>query len=163
MRNFKIEFKWGIIFTIISMLWSLLEKSVGLHDEHIADHPIYTNLFAIVAVITYVVAIKDKKKNHYHGEMTWTQGFLSGLIMSVIIALLAPLAMYITFKYISPDYFKNIIEYTVDKKIHTRQAAESFFTLKGYILQGIFGGLSMGVVTAAIVSLFVKTPKENVL
>jgi hypothetical protein len=33
--------------------------------------------------------------------------------------------------------------------------------MKSYILQGIFGALSMGTITAAIVSLFLKTKKET--
>ena len=162
MKNIKIEIKWGIIFTVITLLWSVLEKSSGLHDEHIDKHPFYTNFFAIIAVITFVIALQDKKKNHYGGVMNWQQGFISGLIISAVVALLSPLAMYITFEYISPNYFTNVINYTVDRKIHSREAAESFFNLNSYMMQGIVGSLSMGVVTSAIVALLVKSRKKVV-
>ena len=31
MKNIKIEFKWAIIFTIMTLLWMVLEKLCGLH------------------------------------------------------------------------------------------------------------------------------------
>src|SRR5690606_25116240 len=154
MKNFGIELKWGFIFTAISLLWSVIEKAFGWHDENIADHMIYTNIFAIFAITVFVFALKDKKKNYYHGEMTWSQAFRCGLAICVVVAILAALSVYITFGYLSPTDFENVIHYTVSNKIHTQQAAHSFFNLQTYSLQGIFGGLSMGVVTSAIVSLF---------
>ena len=76
MKKFAIEIKWGVIFTIISLIWVFLEKSLGWHDEHIAQHAIYTNLFAIVAIVVYVLALIDKRKNFYQGKMNWSQGFM---------------------------------------------------------------------------------------
>lgn len=160
MRNFGIELKWGLIFTAAGLLWSLIEKLTGLHDEHIEKHMIYTNIFAVVAIAIFVFALKDKKQNFYGGEMTWSQGFISGLAISVVVAMLTPLSMYLTFGYMSPNYFENVIELTVSKGIHSREVAEKYFNLEGYILQGIFSGLSMGVVTSAIVALFVKSNKK---
>ena len=48
MKNFKIEFKWAITFIIAQLAWMYLEKATGLHDEHVAKHLIYTNLFAVI-------------------------------------------------------------------------------------------------------------------
>ena len=76
MKNFQIEFRWSLIFSIALLLWMYLEKSVGLHDEHIGKHAIYTNLFAIVAIIIYVFALRDKKKSFFNGSMNWKQGFI---------------------------------------------------------------------------------------
>ncbi len=32
MKSIKVEFKWALVFTIMSMLWMALEKATGLHD-----------------------------------------------------------------------------------------------------------------------------------
>ena len=157
MKKFSIEIRWAIQFSIFSLVWMIIEKSVGLHDQYIAKQPIYTNLFAIIAIAIYVLALLDKKKNYYNGTMDWKQGFLCGLVLSFVIAVLSPMVQYITFTYITPNFFAKITEYAVSHKIQTQAQAETFFSMKSYILQGIFGALSMGVITAALVALVVKT------
>ncbi len=157
MNKYSIEIKWGIQFSILTLVWMIIEKSVGLHDQYIDKHAAYTNLFGIVAIGIYFLALLDKKKNYYAGLMDWKQGFISGLLLSAIIAVLSPIVQYITFAFITPHFFKNIIDYAVSHKIQTAAQAETFFNLKSYMLQSIFGALSMGVITAALVALVVKT------
>jgi len=159
MKKFSIEIKWGIIFTLISLIWMYLEKGLGWHDENIAQHAIYTNLFAIVAIALYVLALLDKRKNFYDGRMTWSQGFISGIVISIVVAILSPLAQYLTFEFITPDYFDNVIEYSVEKGAMSRAAAEEYFNLSSYIIQSFFFALVVGVVTSAIVAYFVKRDK----
>ena len=157
MKKFSIEIRWAIQFSIFTLVWMIIEKSVGLHDQYIAKQSIYTNLFAIIAITIYMLALLDKKKNYYAGKMDWKQGFLCGLVLSFVIAVLSPMVQYITFTYITPNFFAKITEYAVSHKIQTQAQAETFFSMKSYILQGIFGALSMGVITAALVALVVKT------
>ncbi|WP_309641669.1 DUF4199 domain-containing protein [Flavobacterium sp.] len=161
MKKFSIEIRWAIQFSIFTLVWMIIEKSVGLHDQYIAKQAIYTNLFAIIAITIYVLALLDKKKNYYQGKMDWKQGFLCGLVLSFVIAVLSPMVQYITFTYITPNFFAKITEYAVSHKIQTQAQAETFFSMKSYILQGIFGALSMGVITAALVALVVKTKDTN--
>ena len=63
MKKIQIEIKWAIIFVIMTLIWMILEKVAGLHDEHIDKHPIFTNFIAIPAIAIYVFAILDKRKN----------------------------------------------------------------------------------------------------
>ncbi|MDX1761709.1 MAG: DUF4199 domain-containing protein [Christiangramia sp.] len=156
MKKFSIEIKWGIIFSVVSLLWMFLEKGLGWHDENISKHAIYTNLFAVVAIVLYILALLDKRKNFYNGKMTWSQGFVSGIVISIVVAVLSPLAQYITHKLITPDYFNNIIEYSVESGAMSRESAEEYFNLTSYILQSFFFALVVGVVTSAIVAYFVK-------
>ena len=156
MKKFSIEIKWGIIFSVVSLLWMFLEKGLGWHDENISQHAIYTNLFAIVAIVLYVLALLDKRKNFYNGTMTWSQGFVSGIVISTVVAVLSPLAQYITHELITPNYFENVIEYSVESGAMKREAAEEYFNLTSYIIQSFFFALVVGVVTSAIVAYFVK-------
>ena len=155
MKKFAIEIKWGIIFTLASLAWMYVEKSLGWHDELIDQHAVYTNFFAIIAILIYVLALLDKRKNFFGNKMTWTQGFVSGVILSAVIAILSPLAQYITSEIITPDYFNNAIEYGVEMGMQ-REEAEAYFNLTSYILQGFFFAFGVGIVTSAIVALVLR-------
>lgn len=157
MKKFTIEIKWAVIFTIAGLLWMFLEKKLGWHDALIAKQPIYTMLFAIIAILIFVLAIKDKKVNFYNNNMDWKQGFLSGCIVSLIVAILSPLSQYITVEFISPNYFENAINNAVLNNKMTLENAKYFFNLKSYLFQAAFGGLSVGIVTSAIIAYFIKT------
>jgi len=156
MSKFRIEIKWAVIFSLATLLWMAFEKSMGWHDVLIEKHAIYTNFFAIIAIAVYVLALLDKRKVDYNGVMNWKQGFISGIILSVIIAFLSPLTQYVTSTFITPDYFTNIIKFVVDSGKMGQEAAESYFNFKSYVLQSFFGALTMGIVTSAVVAFFVK-------
>lgn len=157
MKNIKIEVKWAFIFLVTTLAWMALEKALGWHDEKIADHATYTNIFAIPAIAIYIFALLDKKKNYYHGRMTYKKGFLAGLIITLIIALFSPLTQYITSTLITPDYFSNVIEYAVSSGKMTQPDAEAFYNLKSYMVQSVIGAAIMGIITSAVVALFTQS------
>lgn len=163
MKNISIEIKWAIIFSIVGLLWMVLEKAVGLHDKYIDYHLYLTNLFAIPAIIVMVLALKDKKKKIYGGRMTYVQGLISGIILSVFIALLSPLTQWITSYLITPEYFPNIIKRSVELGYYkTTAEAEANFNYPNYAKQGAIGALMMGVATTAIVMIFIRTKNNKI-
>ncbi len=156
MNKFKVEIKWALIFVAAALGWMVIEKLTGLHGENIAQHAIYTNIFAVVAIAVYVFAILDKRKTDYAGVMSWRQGFMAGLIITMIVTVLSPFSQWVTHTIISPEYFPNIIEYTVEEGMMNREAAESYFSLGSYMMQSAIGALVLGIVTSAIVAFFTK-------
>lgn len=162
MNNRKIEMKWAILFSLMALLWMTLEKLSGLHGKYIDYHLYLTNLFAIPAIWFMVLALKDKKKNFYHGIMTYKQGLISGIILSVIIAIISPLTQWITSFLISPEYFPNVIKRSVELGYYpTTAEAEANFNYKNYAIQGAVGALIMGIVTTAVAMIFIRTKKEK--
>lgn len=161
MKNIKIEIKWTIIFSIAGLLWMVLEKLCGLHGENI-DYQMYlTNLFAIPAIWMMVLALKDKKKNFYGGQMTYKQGIISGIILSVMIALLSPLTQWVTSYFISPEYFPNVIKRSVELGYYkTTTDAEANFNYQNYAIQGAIGALGMGILTTAIAMILIQTKNK---
>jgi hypothetical protein len=157
MKNLKIEIKWGIIFMLSTLIWMLIEKSLGWHDEKIADHALYTNIFAMVAISVYVFAILDKKRNFYKSQMSYKQGFIAGVILTFFIVLLSPLSQYVTSVWITPDYFPNVIDYTVESGEMSQADAEAYFNLENYLLQATVGSAVMGLITSAVVAFFLKS------
>lgn len=161
MEKYRIEIKWALLFIATMLIWMILEKLVGLHSTHIDKHMIYTNFFAIPAILIYVLALLDKRKNFYGGQMTYQQGFLTGLWMTLIITVLSPLAQYIISTVITPDYFSTVIDYAVANDIMTEEAARKQFNLKSYIIQATIGAVIMGVVTSAIVAIFTRKRAQS--
>jgi hypothetical protein len=162
MKNIKIEFKWAIIFSIMGLLWMVLEKLSGLHSTHIDYHLYLTNLFAIPAILVMVLALKNKKRSFYNGQMTYQQGLVSGVILSLIIALLSPFTQWITSYVITPEYFPNVIKRSVELGYYTTtEEAQANFNFKNYAIQGAIGALVMGFVTTAIAMIFIRSKNKN--
>ncbi|MBV6485761.1 MAG: hypothetical protein KFKLKKLM_02358 [Flavobacteriales bacterium] len=160
MKNIKIEIKWAIIFSLVGLLWMVLEKLSGLHGKHIDYHLYLTNLFAIPAIIVMVMALKDKKKKFYDGQMNYKQGLVSGIILSVFIALISPLTQWITSYVITPEYFPNVIKRSVEIGYYkTTAEAEANFNYQNYAIQGAIGALVMGILTTAIAMIFIRTKR----
>lgn len=156
MKSIRFEIKWAIIFAIMSLAWMLFERMMGWHDQHIDKHATYTNFVAIPAIAVYVLALLDKRKNHYGGHMSYAQGFMSGLVITAIVTLLSPLTQYITTTFITPEFFPNAIKHAVNSGTMTQEAAAQYFSLKNYIIQGLIGAPVMGLVTTLIVSIITR-------
>lgn len=156
MKNFTIEIKWALIFISMMLLWMVMERMIGLHDTRIELHPVITNFVAIPAILIYILALTDKRKNFYGGVMTYKQGFISGLFITGIVALFTPLSQYLTLTVITPHFFENMIEYSVSHNHATREEAETYFNMKNYMIQSTIFAPVMGIVTTAIVALFAR-------
>lgn len=161
MKNLKLEFKWAIIFTLMTLAWMVLEKATGLHGKYIDYHLYLTNLYAIPAIIVMVMALKDKKKNFYDGRMTYMQGLISGVIISVIIAILSPGTQWIISYVITPEYFPNVIKRSVEiGYFSTTEEAEAQFNFANYAKQSTIAALVMGVLTTAIAMIFIRSKEK---
>lgn len=158
MSKFKIEFKWAIYYTFLGIMWFQLEKYFGYHDKNIASQPIFTNFVYIFIFGIYLLFLLDKKKNYYNGMMTWQQGLISGVVLSVLAMILAPFAIYFKLKYINPNFFEQMIQASIARGIKLENA-EAVFNLKAYITFGVVDCLSFGIIFAALASAIVKTKK----
>ncbi|WP_339713750.1 DUF4199 domain-containing protein [Cyclobacterium amurskyense] len=154
MKEYSLEIKWGLIFSIMMLLWMFIERSVGLHDDLIAHHATYTNLIAIPAIAIYVFALLEKRRVYYQGKMTYWQGFKTGLLITLVVTILTPLTQWITLSFITPQYFENVIAYAVENDKMTLQEANDYFNFKSYMIQSVLGAPIMGIVTSGIVAAF---------
>ena len=161
MKKYGIEIKWAIIFILMSLAWMVLEKMVGLYSVHIDKHMYLTNLYAIPAIVVMVLALKDKKKNYYNGRMSYKQGLISGVIISIFVALCSPLMQWVISYVITPEYFPNVIEHALKTGYHkTREEAEAYFNYKNYAVQSTIASLIMGTATTAIAMIFIRTKNK---
>ncbi|PHQ28243.1 DUF4199 domain-containing protein [Leeuwenhoekiella nanhaiensis] len=156
MISFRLEFKWAVIYTFFLFIWMIFEVQMGWHDALIAQHHLYTLFFYIPAALIYYLALTDKRNNFYGGIMSYRQGFLAGLVITLCIALLAAPAQYIISTWITPDYFENVKAYAVQAGKTTPEEAEAFFNLKSYMIQSVAGSLAIGLLFSAVLPLLVK-------
>lgn len=152
MNEFKIELKWGLLFSLVTILWMGGEKIIGLHQT-------YSNLQFLIGIpyfLIFLLGMMDKKRRYYHGKISFKEGIRFGLVLSLIVALLTPIVKYIVFNYVSPDYLPNMIKYMVDNGRMDQASADSFFSLGNQIKSSAYINLVMGVLTSALIALFLK-------
>lgn len=158
--KYRFELKWALIFTATTLAWMIFEKLMGWHGPKIHQHGMMTNFFAIPATLVYVLALREARTVQFKGKMTWKQGFVAGLKISAIVAVLAPLNQWVISTKLSPEYFPNIIEYAVKNENQDRQAMEAYFNVKAYMIQSFIGAIVMGAMTSAVVSIFLRPRKK---
>lgn len=161
MEKIKIEMKWAAIFVLTTLIWMVIEKVSGLYSENIDKHETVSMFFMVPAITIYVLALLDKRKKDFEGAMSYKQGFISGLIITAFVTILSPLTQYITSVWIGPEYFENVIAYTVEQGKMTLTEAEDYFNLRNYILEGLIGAPIMGLMTTAIVAIFTRKKKVS--
>lgn len=156
MGKFKTEIKWGIIFVLTTLIWNFLEKSLGFHGENIAQHAVVSNFFMIPAFFIYVLGIREKREKDLGGTMTFKQGFIAGMIITLVVTVFTPLTQYLVSTVITPDYFQNKIDYSVEIETYTQEEAENVFNLQSYMVQSTLLAPAIGAVTSLLVALFMK-------
>lgn len=156
MGKFKTEIKWGIIFVLTTLIWNFLEKSLGFHGENIAQHAVVSNVFMIPAFFIYVLGIREKREKDLGGTMTFKQGFIAGMIITLVVTVFTPLTQYLVSTVITPDYFQNKIDYSVEIETYTQEEAENVFNLQSYMVQSTLLAPAIGAVTSLLVALFMK-------
>lgn len=158
MKRFLPEVVWALIFSAVMVVWLALERFAGLHGEHIEHHATVSALFALPAIVVYVLALRSRRLKP-EAVLGWWPAFAFGLRMTVLIALLSPAVQWLIHTVITPDYFSNVADYAVATGELTAQQAAAQFSLNGYMIQGVVGALVMGIVTSAIVAIFQRKPK----
>ena len=93
--------------------------------------------------------------------MSWKKGFLSGLILSLFITVLSPFAQLLISNFISPEFSSNAIEYAVTTGKTTVEEAKKYFSQLNYITNATLGAFVMGVITSAIVSIFLRNKSAS--
>jgi hypothetical protein len=153
----KTELKWAVYFTLMTIIWVVFEKAIGLHDIHIEKQVTFTYFYAIPAILIYFLALREKKMKDYSGMMTYRQGLISGIWLTLFTSIMAPFNIYLIFTYISPDFLQNAKISAVANELMDLQTAEAYFTISNYIQESLKSTPIFGLFTTALVTLFVRT------
>lgn len=160
-QDFRIEIKWAVIFTALNLAWILLERMAGFHGPYLHLQPQITVLFILPTIAVYVLALREKKREFYRGGMNYIDGLISGAILTLLITLLSPLVQLLSAKLISPEFFRNAIEYSVGRGVMNRENAETYFSLNSYIRQALLANPVIGMITTSLVAYFIRTKPDS--
>jgi uncharacterized membrane protein YjgN (DUF898 family) len=154
--KFKIEIKWAIIYFVMTIAWSALGKLLGFHSNRIEHNVLFNGLVIFPSFAVYLFALLDKRKNYFDGTMTFRQGFVSGMILTVFVTILGPLTPLISIGLISPDLFQNAIEFVVSNNIMTQEEANNQFNMPAFIIQGVIAAPIFGLPLSLICAFFTR-------
>lgn len=154
--KFRIEFKWALLISIMLLLWKFLENKLGWHSTKISSYS-HSKFYILLPFISYfIMALLDKRKNYYLNKMNFSQSFRSGVRISLLLMLFAPLLQVILTLFVSPNYFKQAIHYSIAYRGIGLEEAEAQYNLSYYILKNTFILPLLGILTSALASLFIK-------
>lgn len=162
MQKIYIELKWAVIFSIALLCWILLEKTMGSEDGGVEDFWWMTLLFGPFAILLYLLALREKRRRVYMGAMTWTQGFLSGLFISVFVALLSPLTVYVAQNIFTVDNFNAIAETSATNNLMSNTKMNDILNINNYRWQSAFGLLGLGIIISIISAFFVRKKSGDI-
>lgn len=162
MHKIKIELLFAIICSIVIMLWAILEKYLGFQDYKIDQQMYFSLLLAFPLFVIIFFALKTKINKYYHGKISFKNGVISGIVLSLFIALLFPIVQWIISFVISPDYFKNAINHNLGSGYYkTFTDAKAQYNYANFVRQGILKFLSLGVICSAIIMLILRTEDKQ--
>jgi Protein of unknown function (DUF4199) len=160
LKQFAIGLKWALIHSLMYLAWMLAERFAGLHDTRLDQQPMLGPLIMIPSIVIYGLMLRDRKRS-LEGRMTYRQGFLSGCVLTAFIVILSPLNQLLTLHVISPDYFANLIAYTVTQGALTPEQARQQFSFGNYVVTGLIAGTLTGILFSAILAVFTRSRTQD--
>jgi hypothetical protein len=161
MKQFSVEFRWAFTFLLAQTLWIMFEKTLGFHGDKIQYQPLFSMLFNFILIAIYVLAIRDKKKKIYNNQMTWQEGFVSGLMLTLIIALFTTMTEYTKHNVISPYLLEDMKDLILAENRMTVEDANNYFSFSKTLSNTIFFTISIGVLITSIVAWIMKSKELN--
>ncbi len=162
MDNLKIEIRYAVLISLLTLLWLSVEFMVGLHDVYIAYH-MYTNWLALLIPVVCIRMALNEKADQQNGKLSFKQGFGSGFMVAFFAAVLAVLVQFVFHKLINPDYFDTMIQVAVNHAenakqngMRAREEAALYYNLTSYIIQSGLLMLVFGTIVAAISAWFAR-------
>ena len=165
MNNWRIEIRYAVLINLLMLLWLATEFLVGLHDTFIQFHPYVTMLAIVIPVACSRLAISAKTEE-LNGKISFKQAFVTGAVIAVLSAVLMVGTQYVFHALINPDFFDNMVAYSVKqaelKGIDTATAttdAQRYFNLTAYLLQSSIFALVFGLLLALFWAWRLRTEK----
>ena len=156
MGKIGIELKWAAIITLYACVWAAMEKALGYHEDF-SNIMFIAFFYYIILTFLWAAAFVDKKKSlGKNTDWNFKRAFKFGLFLTGLTAILSPIAQYIIYESISPDYFKNVIAHQLSYGNQDRESLEAIHNLDFGIRTGVMNALSLGVIYSTLYSWVFK-------
>lgn len=162
MDNLRIEIRYAVLISLLTLLWLSVEFMVGLHDVYITYHA-FTNWLALLIPVVCIRMALSEKADQLDGRLSYKQAFASGFLVAFFAAVLAVPVQIVFHKLINPDYFDTMIKVAVNhaenakhNAMRAREEAALYYNLTSYIIQSGLLMLVFGTIVAAISAWFAR-------
>lgn len=167
----KTDLKFGIITGITVCAWILIEFFLGFHTTRLSVGE-YSSYFAIVIpLVTLYMGIKEKRDRYYKGKITVSAGIRTGLMITLVSAIITTIFLVIYYNYINPDFIqiglalqKHRIILTGRTELEIAREMEKIreiFSFTHQLLYGILSTLGIGFVISLALSVLLKNNKTS--
>jgi len=148
--------KWGLIISIVSFLWIILEKNLGYHTTLIAEKGNFSWLLIPLTLVLYYFAFREVKRKLSSEQSIILEYLKAGLTIGLITMVFAPISMWLMSTYISPEFFDNAIAEGV-RVGEDRTKLESEYNLRSFILRSGLAAIVLGIflgITSVLIEWF---------
>ena len=156
--SIKIEFRYAVLTSLVMLLWLIIEYAVGLQDTYISCYPYVSLLAFLIPVFTYRLGLIEKIDQKF-GKLNFPQAFLSCFLMNVFVCLLYIPVHLVFLNVINPDFFSNMLQYTVKNGHQTLEGAAYYFNISTFITETVLTNFVTGTIISLILAWRMRTVK----
>ena len=167
--------KWGLITGLVYVVYSLVMNLLGLQDPantNFIRGMLFNTVFFAATLYTVYLGVKEFRNEENGGMLTMGEGFIKGLQITLIAAVISGIFSIIYFYFIDPDMINQIRESAEqqweennmsDEQIETASKVMGFM-MNPWIMTAmsvvmvIFWGVIKGLIVGAILKTPPKTP-----
>jgi hypothetical protein len=157
-----LEFKFGILTSIFTLIWIAFEQLLGLQDEYVEWHKIVTNFSLIIPTIGIWLALKEFKMSKV-AKYSFQKGFGIGFRITLINTVLVIPIVYIFYRLINPVWTQTMMMKAKMEALENGQdplkaieEARSYFSLNYYLIQSIIGTFIFGTLISSLLAFMMK-------
>ncbi|MBL7925001.1 MAG: DUF4199 domain-containing protein [Bacteroidia bacterium] len=162
----KIALKYGLIYSAINIIWSLL---MYVTDLNRSDSSWVFNLLALsIPVVCIILAVKEYKATVGGGFMKFSEVFKHGLVIFLVGGIIAAAYSILYVKVIDPDFMDYVMEKQVagmqemgmpeDQIEEAINRSAKFQTPFWMFTWALLGTLFVGAVISLIMAAVLKKP-----
>lgn len=144
--------RYGLFFALAIFLWAVAETMLGLHDRYIRYHEYLSYFFAVPSVGIMYLGIRASEEAPGQG-MRFRKALLSGLGITVVVALFCPVVWLVFCTFINPEFLDNLAQYAVEAKAMPPSLAMERYALPNYLFVSAFSTVLIGVVISLVIAV----------
>ena len=166
--------KWGLITGMVYVAFSLISNLLGIQSGE-GNKSLGFILYTVLMVVTFFTiynGIKEFKQDDLNNTMTFGEGFMAGLKITLIAGAIAGVFAFIYMSFIDPDMGDKILSAAEDEWDRQNASEEQRALgrkITGYLLNPIFMTFFTilyiafwGVLKSLLASKLLKTPESTI-
>ncbi len=163
--KFPIGVKYGLIVAAINIIWNLLTYIMGVGLDPGFFNSLLSTGVTVISILIFFQGVKSLKKLQ-NGYLSFTDGFVTGAIITVVASIVYGIFYYIYLKWINPEIFQTVKDIgmesmTEEQREQVGQVMDTIMTAGMVSLTTIMFYLIAGCILSLIIAAILrnKAPK----